>query len=790
MSDKLKSGVSVVPEFNDGEQPSAIKFSAIGAQVKLGFSLLEDAIGDLWGESYPYSSASNTYLNTPWGRQVGSNVGVSNLPNQLGRPGIAVNLARLIGPAANLNPQWLEGSSSMTSEEIDAGLYQFTLLYPPSGAVTFGSHGGALATLQGAIADLDSAGDYYISGRTVWCVSPTVGGTTAGYSTNPSSWGGGGNYQGARFNVIPDPNQIASLSVEQLSIAGPAADGSYTIQLPKITHQQANANSSSSALSAALDPNFDKQLQLPTALTDNLIAGDIIPDGFMFLRNNTTREVYRNAVYEYSDANTFIARSIDLGAPAEYSAQEFSVITVGTDITTSIDDLRRKAIGHNHDGAYGERPIRFEDLVGGQKYAGASGVFTKSEEPSNFLPQYLHRDGYQGGVDVTVNDENIMRGDLVLGALAGTPGNYLSFGVSSFGVYFGQPGLASNIKQEGLDLVINAQPFGGGGVDVQGEAFFNVDAIAITETAAANFTATATAGDVNLTAGTDVQLNASNDIQLNAIQDILQSVSSGRIIKMYGGIAEPASAGEGVLMDFDRSVSCSIRSRANGGGTEDVLDLHFSSMGIPGVDNSWVNFYSNAGAPRGRISGAPSNSVAGFLQWATTGSAYLNAFPGAWPDGGAQGDAQFISGNADYGEWLPIGDTAEWAIDPEIDLDAFYKEHRRFGLPEGVVVWVRDGQIWKDGGGTPMIVTCRAILVGNDKDTKLPGEVVSFIGQVPVLTHGPVNNGDYLVPIENHCVAVSPDSVSFSEYRTAVGTAWGSSDEEEYHRVLCAIGKK
>jgi len=808
MSDKLKSGVSVVPDFNDGEQPSAIKFSAIGAQVKLGLSLLEEAVGDIWGESYPYSSVTNSYLNIPWGRTPGANAGVADLPNQLGRPAIAVNLARLIGPAANLNPQWLEGDSPITGESIDSGVHQFTLLYPPDGAVTFAGDGGVLSTLRASVADLDTAGDYYISGRTVWCVSETIGGTTASYNTNPSLWNGGGNYQGARFNVIPDPNQIASLSSEQIGISGPAADGSYTIQLPLVTHQQANEDSSSSALSAADDPNFDKQLELPTVLTDSLSPGDVIPEGFLFLRNNTTREVYRDAIYEYSDADTIIARSIDLGQPADYNAQEFSIITVGTDVTTSIDDLRRKAMNHNHSGAFGEHQILFEDLIGGQSYAGASGAFTKSQNPSNFLPQYLHRDGYRSGVDGTINDENVMRGDIVMGKESGSPGSYLDFGVSTFGIYFGVPGFGSYIKNVGQDLKISAQPLGGGGVEVDGQLFFDVTAGEVDLTATSgdvdidatsgNIDATAS-GDVDIVAGVDftataftgnAEISAANDIELNSGNDIFQSIAAGRVIKMFGGTSAGSvnPGGSGVVMEFDRTIACIVRTRS-AGATADVLALEFDGIASPGTSNSWINFYSSGSARRGRVSGAPASAVAGFLQWDGI-STYGPAFAGLWPLGGAAGDAQFISGNSDFGEWLPIGDVGEWTDANAEEVVAYSEEHGRFGLPEGMIVYVRDGKIWKSEGGSPMVITCRAILVGNDQDTSVPGEVVSFVGQVPVITVGPVKDGDYLVPLENHCVAVDPNSVSFSEYRAAIGTAWQDSQGDGCERVLCAIGKK
>ena len=63
MADKKKSGISVMPNFVDGEQPTAYKFNTIGAQVTRSSYNLEVAVGDIWEESYPYSTVSNTRLS-------------------------------------------------------------------------------------------------------------------------------------------------------------------------------------------------------------------------------------------------------------------------------------------------------------------------------------------------------------------------------------------------------------------------------------------------------------------------------------------------------------------------------------------------------------------------------------------------------------------------------------------------------------------------------------------------------------------------------------------------------
>ena len=153
---------------------------------------------------------------------------------------------------------------------------------------------------------------------------------------------------------------------------------------------------------------------------------------------------------------------------------------------------------------------------------------------------------------------------------------------------------------------------------------------------------------------------------------------------------------------------------------------------------------------------------------------------------------QYLSGGADYGEWLCCGDIAEWTDYRDYNSDIT----DRMGLPEGLIVYVREGKFWRSGSGTPMVVTQSAMVVGNMKEGEhdpICCEVLSFIGQIQVATLGPVKSGDYLIPSAddpNLAVAVDPDECTFAQYRSAVGTAWASNDSEELKLVLCAIGKK
>jgi len=107
--------------------------------------------------------------------------------------------------------------------------------------------------------------------------------------------------------------------------------------------------------------------------------------------------------------------ALDLNNP-----EDFCLVTVGTDITTSIDDLRNKMFLHKHDGTFGESRISIYDLKDVFKHCPPSGLYEESALEWNVLPQYLHRDGWQEGED-TVNGENAMRGSLMLGSSSFDP---------------------------------------------------------------------------------------------------------------------------------------------------------------------------------------------------------------------------------------------------------------------------------------------------------------------------------------------------------------------------------
>lgn len=414
MADKIKPGIAVRTTFVAGESPPAAKLNSLSSQLQAASRRLEAVIGDIHSESWPYSTLTATELSLAYGRSASASGALPNAPT---RALDIVNLGRLIGPASNLNPHEL-GTQNIT-ETVPTGKYEFALSYPPSGTALIFSDTTVFASQETVPAGLLAAGDYYVDsvGR-VFTVSPTNGGTVI-YTYSPITHAGGNAYQDSSFNVIPDPNQLANGL--GCSIGALDGNGRRAVTLPLATHHHYNQSGSGVTLTATA-PTYNQQLYLPKVLVDSFTLEEEIPAGFLYLKNFTKNIVYKDATYYYYSSTSILVGTEDITDDVN-DGDTFCIITVGTDITTSIDDLRRKT-RHNHDRSFGESLIPVGSLANILSVAGNSGAWVPSAIPGNHFPQYLHRDGWTDGVDQNINDENIMRGDLVLGVDGAAAGNH------------------------------------------------------------------------------------------------------------------------------------------------------------------------------------------------------------------------------------------------------------------------------------------------------------------------------------------------------------------------------
>lgn len=279
-------------------------------------------------------------------------------------------------------------------------------------------------------------------------------------------------------------------------------------------------------------------------------------------------------------------------------------------------------------------------------------------------------------------------------------------------------------------------------------------------------------GEVNIS-GTDFFFNASDDFSMQADGGFLQleTVNTGagqpNPVRIFGDINNGPSSPSTVLEVQNESTS------ENGDGIRILLGVT-----TPTENSVWARFSSQGFVSRGRIRGANTSTSVAFQADSSDGGGQVNA----------AGEVVYASGGSDFGEWVSVGDVYEWGMNKEElenALSSFY-----FGIPEGYVVYVRDKKFYKESPGTPMVVTHRALVVGNERDLSDPGQILSFIGQVPVYVSGKVSTGDFLIPNGSYCYAVNPDTIEFSDYIRSIGVAWESSDKEGLKRVMAAIGVK
>lgn len=462
MADKKKSGISIMPVFVDGEQPSAAKFNSIGAQVKRSDYILETSIGDIWGESYPYSTFSDAKLSLD---TIAFN-GTRFLSYSKGLDLNIASLGRIIGPANLLDADVCSYNENGVAdnelvETVPKGVNQFTLKYVPSNTPVFALTNIFSNQVTNAN-DLSSAGDYFVDSKgnviTV-TTTPTGSAGTVTYKTKPVNSRGGADAIGSTFNLIPSSSQLElsmNNSAAHLSLVE-ETDGVYLVSLPNRLRGISNIDLTSTTIGPN-HPDRDQKYILPLSITlicggnettlgtDSPVSNVEIPQGMLYLKNESTGEVYTEATYYYVSNTSF---RIQLNATLDIGVDKFSVITVGSNITSNIRSLKMKQNAHSHSREFGEPLISIEDIDGIFKSPGESGIFIPSGIENNYMPQYLHRDGSRD-TDIGLNDNNAMRGDLIIGRkedenenLITEAGNYLGEG-ESFSLKFGDISSSTN----------------------------------------------------------------------------------------------------------------------------------------------------------------------------------------------------------------------------------------------------------------------------------------------------------------------------------------------------------
>lgn len=424
-TDQLNRLLANIIQFETGEILKAEKLNALIEIFDENLNHIGGAIGDIYDENFQEG------FRNKWGHQFTQNLPADGAVDR--RLDIA-NIGRIIGPASNLNPQLL-GSASIT-ETIPAGTTEYVLKYPILGALNISDY----------IVSNDFTTDSQykiINQRLIIFSAPLATDKEVTYVTSPTLYAGGPNYSNARFNVYPDPNQNDPKLNIIYSAGNDTNTPTYTIALPTVSRQQISlADKTTSELDSS-EANHEAQLLLPQWI-DELANNTELPKYSLYLKNYTTNESYVSATYTKVSDTVILVTGLNIGNQECVNAFDLRIITVGTDITTSIDDLRNKLFLHKHDGSFGEPLVNINNLAGVFEAIPPSGVYGPSENAWNPLPAYLHRDGWQEDDAEDINGQNAMRGPLMMGRIDFDPLSNKQITTdgdaesrTSFPVYFG-----------------------------------------------------------------------------------------------------------------------------------------------------------------------------------------------------------------------------------------------------------------------------------------------------------------------------------------------------------------
>lgn len=468
MSDKLRRTFPVRVTHGDGEQPTGAKLNSISEQARNGLGVTERAIGDIWGQSGD-AILSTTPLQIP-------------------------NLARFAGENLHLNPAIFPTTQDFVfiddlqidNDDLTEGYFKFK----PKGSITIDSTSGSFVGSAKSREDLVIAtGDWWSDSSTgkFRCFTPITGPEVLSYSVGTTDeWI---SFKEVVPGVIPDPDQTNFDGVRFSTSAG-----SYYIHLPPreaITYsdsRHAPVNWPSAAhvannLAPVGVPTPYRMWQDPSiaamdyehyrySLPEELVtgwagigSGDRLPDGYMYLWNQSTNTVVEDAVFfKATDLPTqkyrvrVEAPSLDLGAlatadetAASYSSG-YSLITCGASLASAVWELKTQFLSHSHNNFGDHSPLISHSAIASVNPP-TSTFTTHSSRYPTYLPAWagsawandehtslLSRGGSQTDLARARDlNNNAMLGNLLLPNSVATAGVFLDSANTnnSFKLFFG-----------------------------------------------------------------------------------------------------------------------------------------------------------------------------------------------------------------------------------------------------------------------------------------------------------------------------------------------------------------
>ena len=478
MSDKLKGLYPVMPEFSDGEQPTANKINILFRLAKKGLSDLEKIIGDFNGSS-GLRNAPNTTRSPE--RHHEDILEYSKIREPvLSMPSIM----RGIGSWGALNPSFI--SNAIHSKENQASGWPLLeqrvqqLPFKPSNSTdadTFTFTGGEFTALKSSPEEVLESGDYYVSTKGMLYCSTIPTSATVKYDLDT---GQGDSYVGSGYNVIPDlsifrlgseADRLAASSTSEYGACkvyfkgASAGDLTFYLEMPEVLSVQESLTDGSVDVDAfdpvGVEDSGVKRYSLNESYygeNGEFIEGSIIESNTITLFSIKPRESgdlldissydnlswVRNSDYQYeftvgaSSASNWVSDSGGSLINGGVNTKHFFISAIGVQVASLLSQLRNNSRTHSHDGLNSKR-ISHKDLTDSSYLEpgidssftldGKIRFFGGSVVEDNVHPQYFNRSGYyHGGADgkyVDYNSEdapsrilsdlNLIHGDMSFG---------------------------------------------------------------------------------------------------------------------------------------------------------------------------------------------------------------------------------------------------------------------------------------------------------------------------------------------------------------------------------------
>ena len=442
--DNMQDVFPVNLDFVKGEQPSDTKLSGWAKQTDTAFSKMTKAIGDPW--DYNVHSGSAPYTLSP---------------TKLAQ----TSVARFAGPSDYASPRgasFQEGTTHAVSLYLKGNRNQWCAGFPlvyltsplnisdsGSGKITDMTWGVEIkdlfsrpefGTIKTDLADVQEAGDFHIDFKTGVITTYSVVATDFYLVIRDINMLGPGTPWGTS-NVIPHWEQTTSLCyVTIISSAGGMTV--YNIAFPEVesaVRDTVNASLYGAAETLDTEPyarwninvsGESAYYRMPYQLTNNLSAGNSIPEGSVYIYNENQGRIVAITDIRYEDEN-----NIRCECPTGWLTvgNTVRVIITGSSLAEDVHYLMTALRESRHDGlSSGQKqdtlqysvPLSHNSLT--DCYSGAIEVakwtepeqfyFRESSFPTNPHPQYLHRSGYQGD-DLDGNHANAMKGNLVFAGI-------------------------------------------------------------------------------------------------------------------------------------------------------------------------------------------------------------------------------------------------------------------------------------------------------------------------------------------------------------------------------------